>query len=98
MTPPISATRRLSACGPPVDEPISNTRGDVVGIGRNVIEGGATISSSWGTIGGADFAIASRLWDVVRCPKGQSPQADLGISPRQCRSHDHNEIGLFLKQ
>lgn len=56
MMPPISATRRLSACGPPVDEPISNTRGDTVGIGRSVIEGGAATSSTGsGTIDGADF-------------------------------------------
>jgi hypothetical protein len=47
---------------------------------------------------GADFAIASWFWDVVRCAQGQGPQADLGISPRQRRSHNHNEIGLSLKQ
>ena len=34
-TLPISAISPLSACGPPVDEPISRTRGATVGIGRN---------------------------------------------------------------
>jgi len=28
-------TTRLSACGPPVDEPISSTRGGITGNGRN---------------------------------------------------------------
>ena len=34
-TPPSCATMALSACGPPVEEPISSTRGGVAGIGRS---------------------------------------------------------------
>ena len=36
-TPPICATMALSACGPPVEAPISSTRGGVAGIGRSAI-------------------------------------------------------------
>ena len=36
-TPPIWATIALSACGPPVEEPITSTRGGVAGIGRSMI-------------------------------------------------------------
>ncbi len=41
MTGPISATIALSACGPPVEAPISNTRGVVAGSGRNRILSGS---------------------------------------------------------
>ena len=34
-TPPIWPTMALSACGPPVEEPISSTRGGIAGIGRS---------------------------------------------------------------
>ncbi len=36
-TPPIWLTMALSACGPPVEEPITSTRGGVAGIGRSAI-------------------------------------------------------------
>ena len=41
MMGPISATRDISACGPPVDEPTSSTRGAKALNGRSVNFGGA---------------------------------------------------------
>ncbi len=139
MTLPISAINPLSACGPPVDEPISRTRGGVVGIGRvggvGGVGGGAS-SPKCGTIegdfvssgarperdprsqalrappeladlldqitaeyrGGAHLAIAAGLRNVVGGTQRQRFQADLGVSPRQRRGHDHDEVALFLEQ
>ena len=50
MTAPMTPSIALSACGPPVDEPIRSTRGVVIGNGRSWIFAG---SGALGTMPGA---------------------------------------------
>ncbi len=45
-----------------------------------------------------DFAIALRLWNVIDGTQRQRLQADLGVTPRQRRGHDHDQVGLFRQQ
>ena len=145
--PPIKA---LTACGPPVDEPISSTRGAVSENGRNF--GGSASPACGDTSGtrlgvssilrartgagrgclhrqarrgrggtrpaelartqcadlvdqfaperqrGGELATGLRLRNVVDRPERQRAQADLGVAARQRRSHQHDEIALFLQQ
>ena len=53
ITPPICAITALSACGPPVEAPISSTRGGVTGIGRSARPGAASTGFWPGCSGGA---------------------------------------------
>ena len=45
-----------------------------------------------------DFAIAGRLRDIVGGAERERLQADLGVTPRQRRGHDHDQVALLFEQ
>jgi hypothetical protein len=94
----------VSACGPPVEAPMTSARGAVGANGRNL---NTPVSAE-----GADFldqftskrdrcrglARGLGLRDVVGRAQRQRPQTDLGAAARQRRDHDHHEVALLLQE
>ena len=73
MTPPICATMVLSACGPPVDAPISRMRGDVKGGARSTTGACASPCSVW-------IGLTAPVGRGVRDGTGMPAGAALGTS------------------